>query len=178
MGNINLMDDRDTRLMRNHGDITILQYHELRKRQRQERGFTLMELLIVLALIAVISMIAVPIYRSYVQGAKVTEGLVLSSAIQLDAEVYYSLNGRWPDAANSHAVLKLQNPEDYAGNSVASIELQGNEITVTYNDDITGVNETEPVRLILTADANATGAILWACKGQNIEDADLPTGCE
>lgn len=158
--------------------VNVSRYLAFKDSSRSERGFTLMELLIVLALIAVISMIAVPIYRSYVQGAKVTEGLVLSSAIQLDAEVYYSLNGRWPDAGNSHTVLKLQKPEDYAGNSVESIQLRGNEITVTYNDEISGENETESVRLILTANANAGGAITWACRGQNIAAEDLPAGCE
>lgn len=145
--------------------------------ERHDNGFTLMELLIVLALIAVISMIAVPIYRSYVQGARITEGLVLSSSIQLEAEVYYTLNGQWPNASNSHEVLRLAEPQDYTGNSVDSITLRGNEITVIYNEDIVGSEGSDPVSLVLTANTNQSGAIHWACIGRNIAEEDLPSGC-
>lgn len=158
-------------------DQSVEEYTKNIHHKRAEKGFTLMELLIVLALIAVISMIAVPIYRSYVQGAKITEGLVLSSSIQLEAEVYYTLNGQWPNTSNSHEVLRLPTPEDYAGNSVESIMLRGNEITVLYNDEIIGEENGTPVSLVLTANTNQSGAIHWDCVGKNIAEEDLPTGC-
>ncbi len=142
-----------------------------------EHGFTLMELLIVLALVAVISMIAVPIYRSYVQSAKVTEGLSLASSIQLDAEVYYSLNGRWPDVSSSHQELRLLEPAAYKGNSVESITLRGDEITVLYNDSIVGESGEGNASLILKADINDGGAIRWHCTGKNLAEEDLPNEC-
>lgn len=139
-----------------------------------EAGFTLMELLIVLALVAVISMIAVPIYRNYVQSAKITEGMTLASAMQLDAEVYYALNGHWPE---SNQALGLPNAESYKGNSVDSIQLEGSQITVTFNDSIEG-EEAGVAKLILTADVVNSGLIHWKCEGQNIKQADLPSVCK
>ncbi|MHC5226587.1 pilin [Ignatzschineria sp. LJL83] len=141
-----------------------------------ESGFTLMELLIVLALVAVISMIAVPIYRGYVQGAKITEGLTLAGGIQLDAEVFYAMNNRWPSEADTHAELKLGEPTEYRGNSVESITIRGNVITVLYNDEVVGENG-EEVQLILTGDSNG-GVIRWQCEGVNLQEDDLPNGCE
>lgn len=142
----------------------------------KESGFTLMELLIVLALVAVISMIAVPIYRGYVQGAKITEGLTLASGIQLDAEVFYAMNNRWPSETNTHSELKLREPSEYSGNSVESISIRGNVITVLYNDEVVGENG-EEVQLILTGDSNG-GVIRWQCEGVNMQESDLPNGCD
>lgn len=143
-----------------------------------ESGFTLMELLIVLALVAVISMIAVPIYRSYVQSAKITEGITLASGIQLDAEVYYTLNDRWPSIDNAHGDLKIGSPKEYAGNSVESISVSGNKITVLYNPDEIVGESGGAVQLILTADVGeSSGVIRWRCQGVNILESDLPAGC-
>lgn len=151
--------------------------HSVNQQSQAERGFTLMELLIVLALVAVISMIAVPIYRGYVQSAKITEGLTLASSIQLDAEVFYTLNNRWPNSNDSHQELRLLEPSAYKGNSVDSITLKGNEITVLYNDTIVGESGGNDVKLILTADINEGGAIRWQCSGENIAKDDLPSDC-
>ena len=139
----------------------------------REAGFTLMELLIVLALIATISMIAIPVYSNYLQRAKITEGLTLSKAIQLEAELYYALNGNWPKD-NAHQKLGLDDAKSYRGSSVEAIELEGNRITVTYNDDVG--EESAPAKLILTAETPG-GAISWRCKGENIAEDHLPKEC-
>lgn len=148
----------------------------LRRREHafvQESGFTLMELLIVLALIATISMIAIPLYSNYLQRAKITEGLTLAKGIQLEAELYYALNGDWP-RENAHQALGLDKASDYHGNSVESIALEGNEITITYNDEVGA--EGGPARLILRAEAPG-GTIRWRCSGENIAEDHLPKEC-
>lgn len=147
--------------------------------RQQEAGFTLMELLIVLALVAVISMIAVPIYRSYVQSAKITEGVTLASGIQLDVELFYTLYNRWPSSDNSHGELNLGEPESYAGNSVESIAVNGNQITVTYKaSEVVGESGDGVVQLRLTADISDNGSVIrWRCVGENMPESDLPASC-
>lgn len=147
--------------------------------QKREAGFTLMELLIVLALVAVISMIAVPIYRSYMQSAKITEGITLASSIQLDTEVFYTLNGRWPKAGESHQELNIPSPEEYRGNNVSSISVSENVITVLYDtDEVVGESGEGDVTLVLTAEVSDSGGVIrWKCEGNNILESDLPSGC-
>ncbi|GGZ89918.1 hypothetical protein DC083_00355 [Ignatzschineria ureiclastica] len=158
----------------NHQISSAFYANHLKDKANQEAGFTLMELLIVLALVAVMSMIAVPIYRNYVQSAKITEGMTLASAMQLDAEVYYTLNGKWPD---NNKVLGLPDAESYRGNSVDSIQLEGETITVTFNDDISGEKD-GAVQLILTGNVVDSGLIRWKCEGINIKESDLPSSCK
>lgn len=158
----------------NHQISSAFYTAHLKDKANQEAGFTLMELLIVLALVAVMSMIAVPIYRNYVQSAKITEGMTLASAMQLDAEVYYTLNGQWPD---NNKVLGLPDAESYRGNSVDSVKLEGQMITVTFNDDINGEKE-GAVQLILTGNVVDSGLIRWKCEGKNIKESDLPSSCK
>ena len=158
----------------------------LRRREHafvQESGFTLMELLIVLALIATISMIDIPVYSNYLPLARITEeltvakviqlGLNLAKGIQLEAELYSALNGDWP-RENAHQALGLDKASDYRGNSVESIALEGNEITITYNDEVGA--EGGPARLILRAEAPG-GTIRWRCSGENIAEDHLPKEC-
>lgn len=154
-------------------------YRSRERSLRVESGFTLMELLIVLALVAVISMIAVPIYRSYMQSAKITEGLTLSSGIQLDMEVYYTLNNQWPSETDAHSDLKIGAPTDYKGSSVESISVSGAVITVVYDsDEVVGANEGEDVELTLMASVAENGGVIrWTCQGNNISENDLPSGC-
>ena len=178
-GALNRITHKDIRMLKiGFEEVFVIKNHKFQGKGTScnESGFTLMELLIVLALVAVISMIAVPIYRGYVQGAKITEGLSLASGIQLDAEVFYAMNNRWPNEANTHAELKLGEPTDYSGNSVESITIRGNVITVLYNDEVVG-EDGEDVQLILTGD-NGGGVIRWQCEGVNMEEEDLPNGCE
>lgn len=139
-----------------------------------EGGFTLMELLIVLALIATISMIAIPVYSNYLQRAKITEGLTLAKGIQLEAELYYALNGDWPQK-DAHEQLGLGAAESYRGNSVESITLAGNQIIITYNDEVKNEGN-DSAKLRLTAQTTG-GTIQWACQGENIAKEHLPKEC-
>lgn len=161
-------------------DDDAYRYFQKERVSTAESGFTLMELLIVLALVAVISMIAVPIYRSYVQSAKITEGLTLASSIQLDTEIYYTLNNKWPSHDRAHADLKIGDATDYQGNSVQSISVSHNVITVLYDpDEVVGESGEGDVQLILTAEvAENSGVIRWECRGRNMAESDLPANCQ
>ncbi len=149
----------------------------IHKKRMSENGFTLMELLIVLALIAVMSLIAVPIYQGYIQRARITEGVTLASGIQLEAEIYYAMNGKWPSVNDAHNELNLPAADQYTGNSVDSIHLSGNKITVTFGENVEGEKSGEPAQLILEGDAEKQGVIRWKCSGKNLKSDDLPREC-
>ena len=63
-----------------------------------QKGFTLIELMIVVAIIGILAAIAIPAYQDYTIRAQVTEGLNLADGLKVAVADYYTQNGTWPAA--------------------------------------------------------------------------------
>ena len=72
---------------------------------KQQHGFTLIELMIVVAIIGILAAIAIPAYQDYTVRAKISEGLNLAGASKLAVAETYDSKGRMP--ANSNAKLRF-----------------------------------------------------------------------
>ncbi|RKZ76306.1 MAG: prepilin-type cleavage/methylation domain-containing protein, partial [Candidatus Parabeggiatoa sp. nov. 1] len=70
------------------------------KRMKKTRGFTIIELMIVVGIIGVIASIAIPIYRDYMTRAKVAEAVNLLGGLKSPMLEYYHNIGTWPSIAN------------------------------------------------------------------------------
>jgi len=124
-----------------------------------QKGFTLIELMIVVAIIAILAAIAIPQYQDYTKRAKVSEGLVLADAAKLAVTETYQTKGTWP-TQNSDAGYQT-------GKStyVTSVAIgQNGAVTVTYQHIGDGIDNNTVILTPTSGGANG-GSIQWSCNG-------------
>jgi len=139
---------------------------------RKQRGFTLIELMIVVAIIGILAAIAIPSYQSHVIRSQVAEGLTLSSGAQTSVAEFIMQNGAWP-ADNTAAGLPVGT--EIRGDYTEQVTIEDNVIVILYginaHADISGYTVT------LTAVDN-DGSVSWSCaSGGTIKRQHLPGAC-
>lgn len=127
---------------------------------RNARGFTLVELMIVVAVIAILAALAVPAYQDYVARAQVAEGFSLSSGARMAVTVYHAENPGYP---MDNAGAGLAQPQSIKGRYVKSVELQQNgRIEVEFGNQAS--SRIQGQKLILTM-TDEGGSLHWHCAG-------------
>jgi type IV pilus assembly protein PilA len=100
-----------------------------------QKGFTLIELMIVVAIIGILAAIAIPAYQDYTVRSQVTEGLNLASSLKAEVGEFYAQNGTWPTAIvddGSGTTLGHAAGEIPEGKYVSTIALNKGTINITY----------------------------------------------
>ena len=136
---------------------------------QKQQGFTLIELMIVVAIIGILAAVAIPAYQDYTIRAKVTEGLSLASAGKTAISEYFASNGTIP-GNNTQAGMALS--EEISGNSV-------DNVTVTGAGAISVVMSTAQIAgsTIILTPTTAAGKVVWNCTGGNLEAKYRPSSC-
>jgi len=135
-------------------------------------GFSLIELMVVIAIISLLVALGVPAYQDYTTRTKISEAFTLSTAAKVSMAEFYQSMGFWPED-NKQAGLAM--PHELKGNYVSGIEVKHNKLIVTFNDQI--VSSIKGKSLFFTGIDDAIGQIRWHCDAQEIDSKYLPSNC-
>ncbi|MCG8371331.1 MAG: pilin [Proteobacteria bacterium] len=139
---------------------------------KKQQGFTLIELMIVVAIIGILAAIAIPAYQDYTIRAQVSEGLNLAGGAKAAVSEYTMDRGSFP-ISNSQA--GISDADDILGKYVSEVEVQSDgSIEVTYGREVH--NTIDGDTLTLSPFTNA-GSIQWTCSSSTIDDKHLPAAC-
>ena len=140
--------------------------------KKEQRGFTLIELMIVVAIIGILAVIAIPVYRSYTIRAQISEGLTLSAGAKEAVSEYFMDRGVWP-ADNAEAGLAEK--DDIMGKYTDEVAVKDNVIEIKFGHDASTIIFDE--KIILTA-VDSAGSISWTCASAGIiQPRHLPAAC-
>jgi len=143
---------------------------------KKSQGFTLIELMIVVAIIAILAAIALPAYQDYLIRSQVSEGAVLADGAKTAIAEFYSNKGRFPPA---NASAGLASPVSIVGKYVLSVDAGTTPGVIKSEYNSTNANTKIQTKILAFSATTHTGSIEWSCKNANttVDPKYLPTSC-
>ena len=136
-----------------------------------QKGFTLIELMIVVAIIGILAAIAIPAYSDYTKRAKVTELVTAGSACKASVSEYFQAQQSFPADINAAGCSQTTTAK------ISSISLTANTGVITVGSNSSGTGVTGNYLLTPTEAAANSGVLQWSCQASTIEKKYLPANC-
>ena len=136
-----------------------------------QKGFTLIELMIVIAIIGILAVVALPAYQDYTARAQVSEALTLAEGQKSAVTEYRSDRGAWP---TSNAMAGVAS--SISGKYVASVQV-GTDGIITATMKATGVNNDIKGKTLILVPTDNNGSFTWTCNTGDIEQKFRPSTC-
>ena len=142
--------------------------------KKLQKGFTLIELMIVVAIIAILAAIAISQYQDYVIRSQVSEGSALSDGVKTAMAEFYQNHSTWP---SNNASAGLATAASISGSYVSSVDVStAGQIKAAYGGPKANAKIPSSSILIFSAITHA-GSIEWHCLKNNIPAKWVPSSC-
>jgi type IV pilus assembly protein PilA len=137
----------------------------------KQQGFTLIELMIVVAIIGILAAIAIPAYQDYTIRAKVTEAMGLASSAKTSVSEYRLSQGVFPTNA-TQAGLSTTVTSKYVVGVVVTSPATGGRIAVQLNGTSVGTTGN-----VIFEGTMGNSTVDWSCTASTVADKYLPANC-
>ena len=142
-------------------------------KKQLQKGFTLIELMIVVAIIGILASIALPAYQDYIARSQATEGLTLMTGLKPTITEVYAYKGTFTGIDNGTNGIEAK--ANMAGNYVKEVTVKDGKITATFKSS--GVSSSLTSKNLKLEPTDTSGIITWACSSSDIADKVLPSAC-
>ena len=145
----------------------------MKMKQQAQKGFTLIELMIVVAIIGILAAIAIPAYQDYTCRAKMSEAVNAASPAKTAVSEYYISQNVLP--ASTATPFETDMDSKY----VNSVTWDGSVIAVTVKGTAIGCGIADDAQAIVMSPFSAANGIDWSCKkGSGVDNKYLPASCQ
>jgi type IV pilus assembly protein PilA len=150
---------------------------------KNQKGFTLIELMIVVAIIAILAAISISQYQDYEIRSQVSEGSSLADGVKTAVGEFYNNYGRFPNVTSGSAnvSLGLAVPASIVGSYVGSISISNTGLVSAHYSNTTGFKANAKInnQTLYFSPITKAGSMVWTCKkiGSGLQDKWLPASC-